>query len=95
MPTRLYKTTNKKPILRWRWLFGVDQIANYTDYNAADVMDWIFYWIDCPIQKLDGSIWIVRKKDIKKFIKSKKPPKTEILKPRIYKKPKIKRRRLW
>ena len=95
-PTGSYKETEKKPLFRWRWLIGIDQISKYIDYTLSDIMEWIFFWVDCPIKKLEPQgVWVVRKRHIKKFLREKNPPKTEVSEYRNYIRPKKIKRRKW
>jgi hypothetical protein len=89
--------SKSKPFLflPWLWLKGADQIAEYTDHEVHEVMDWAINWFDCPIRKSEG-VWIVTKRDIRKFIEQKKPPRSEVSEIIYIKSRKIQRRyRKW
>ena len=80
---------NRISFLRWRWLIGINQIANYADYNVADIMNFIFNWFDFPAQKIKPQgIWIARKRDVRKWFKKFNPVKTTIPHYSISNKPK-------
>lgn len=45
-----FQRIKKIPFPRRVWLIGCGEIAKFTGYNEADVVDWIVYWLDCPIK---------------------------------------------
>lgn len=65
---------------RWRWLKGIDEISQHTGFEISDLMDMVAHYDDCPLSKLESEgIWICKKRELKKFIKEKSPPRTEII----------------
>jgi hypothetical protein len=76
-------------------LLGMVEISEYTGYTIPDLMDFALFWPSCPLRKLEAeNIWVVKKSDIKKFIKEKVPPREEVVEV-IYIKPKKLKWRLW
>jgi hypothetical protein len=77
------------------WLIGIDQISQHTGYQVPDIMSWITHWVDCPIEKIESAaIWVVQKRDIERFVREKKPPKSVgIPKATLTKTPKQRRRK--
>ena len=94
-PAGSYKETKKKTFFRWRWCWcmGIDSISNYTGYPLGDVSDFVHNWVDFPAIKTADGIWVAKKRALRKWIKERNPPKTEIPEARIIKVPKIKWRK--